>query len=292
VLAYLSVEEYEAEIAAKEAMAATPPPETIIDPLTGKEVPAETEIAQVEVQTQAQSRYQPVYEYRREKLWGYKDENGKIIIPAQYKAAYTFSDNGLAAVVGYNGALKFIDTSGRTVIDPYGNILYLAEFDNRRSYDGYYPADTRLPENLGMYYFDHGLVRVRRQIKDYYFKQRVAIDRDYLIDAAGKYFDIPENYNLVAYSDGVLTLEKDGYYGFYSHKGYWIAQPIYTVCKPFIQGLGVIGHKNGKCGMIDTDGNVVIPMVFDYISQPSSGVIAAYSKLDGWTEFIIMAKAE
>lgn len=292
VLAYLSVEEYEAEIAAKEAMAATPPPETIIDPLTGKEVPAETEIAQVEVQTQAQSRYQPVYEYRREKLWGYKDENGKIIIPAQYKAAYTFSDNGLAAVVGYNGALKFIDTSGRTVIDPYGNILYLAEFDNRRSYDGYYPADTRLPENLGMYYFDHGLVRVRRQIKDYYFKQRVAIDRDYLIDAAGKYFDIPENYNLVAYSDGVLTLEKDGYYGFYSHKGYWIAQPIYTVCKPFIQGLGVIGNKNGKCGMIDTDGNVVIPMVFDYISQPSSGVIAAYSKLDGWTEFIIMAKAE
>ncbi len=308
VLANLSVEEFEEEQAAKEAMAKSaetaPPPETQppapqIDPLTGKPVeqPETTSVTEAEIVPEATAAVKPVsanapvFEYRREKLWGFKDEAGSVAITAQYKAAYAFSDNGLAAVVGYNGELKFIDTAGRTVINPYGNILYLAEFDNRRTYDGYYPADTRLPENLGMYYFDHGLVRVRRQLKDYYFKHRVALDKDYLIDRNGVYFDIPENYNLIAYSDGVLTLERDGYYGYYSHRGYWIAQPIYTVCKPFVQGLGVIGFKNGRCGMIDTEGNIVIPFAFDYISQPSDGVIAAYSKLGGWTEFITMEKA-
>ena len=306
-LAFLSIDEYETEVAAKQAMAKaaaeTKPPETkppapIFDPLTGKQITVETTappVTQPETTAAPQAASQPeiviVYEYRREKFWGYKDANGKVVIPAQYKAVYGFSENGLCAVVGYNGELKFIDATGRTVIDPYGKMNYLTEFDNRRSYDGYYPADTRLAENLGMYYFDHGLVRVRRQIKDFYFKKRIAIDRDYLIDKNGAYFDIPENYNLVAYSDGVLTLEKDGYYGFYSYKGYWIAQPIYTECKPFVQGLGVIGFKNGKCGMIDTEGNIVIPMSFEYISQPSCGVIAAYSKLGGWTEFITMSKA-
>jgi hypothetical protein len=296
---------------AKQVMAEKPPAETsapetkpadttpLIDPLTGKPVPQQTAepepVTEAEIipETEAQTEpveNPPVFEYRREKLWGFKDEKGRVAIDAQYKAVYTFSDNGLAAVVGYNGELKFIDTSGITIINPYGKILYLPEFDNRRSYDGFYPADTKLPENLGMYYFDHGLVRVRRQIKDNYFRKRVAIDRDYLIDKNGAYFDIPENYRLVAYSDGVLTLEKDGYYGYYSYRGYWIAQPIYTVCKPFVQGLGVIGFTGGKCAMIDTEGNVVIPFVFDYISQPSAGVIAAYSKHGGWTEFVTMAK--
>lgn len=306
VLANLTVEEYEQEQAAKEAMAKaaeTKPPVTqpaapIIDPLTGKPVavqPTTPPVTEAEIMPETTAEIpsgenEPVYEYRRETLWGFKDDKDNVVITAQYKAVYTFSENGLAAVVGYNGELRFIDTTGRTVINPYGNILYLAEFDNRRSYDGFYPADTKLPENLGMYYFDHGLVRVRRQIKDYYFKKRVAIDRDYLIDRNGVYFAIPENYNLIAYSDGVLTLEKDGYYGYYSHRGYWIAQPVYTVCKPFVQGLGVIGYKDGKCAMIDTSGNIVIPFVFDYISQPSDGVIAAYSKTHGWTEFITMAR--
>lgn len=273
----------------------TQPP---VDPLTGKPVIAPVTDAAIteaeitpELQTEAETEENPpVYEYRTEKLWGFKDENGKVVIDAQYKAVYTFSDNGLAAVVSYRGELLFIDKRNNTVINPYGRIVYLAERDNRQSYDGYYPADTKLVENLGMYYFDHGLVRVRRQLKDNYFKKRVATDSDYVIDKNGAYFDIPENYTLVAYSDGVLTLEKDGLYGYYSYKGNWIAQPIYTVCKPFVQGLGVIGFTGGMCAMIDTEGSIVIPFVFDYISQPSDGVVLAYSKSGGWTELITAGK--
>ncbi len=261
----------------------------IVDPLTGKQGKTDTGGAGTEPPVDPKERL-PVYEYRKEKLWGFKDENGKIVVDAQYKAVYTFSDNGLAAVVSYNGNLLFINEQGKTVIDPYGKIVYLAERDNRQSFDGYYPADTKLPENLGMYYFDHGLVRVRRKLMDNYFKKRTATDSDYLIDKNGTHFHIPENYRLIAYSDGVLTLEKNGLYGYYSYKGYWIAQPIYTVCKPFVGGLGVIGFAGGASAMIDTSGNIVIPFVFDYISQPSGGVVMAYSKTGGWKEFIILGK--
>ncbi|MBQ1934601.1 MAG: WG repeat-containing protein, partial [Clostridia bacterium] len=91
--------------------------------------------------------------------------------------------------------------------------------------------------------------------------------------------------------DGVLLLERDGLYGYYSIEGRWIAQPIFTFARPFAEGLGVIGFANGIKGVIDTEGNVVIPFEYEEISQVSTGIIAAYSETIGnWQFFGKVAK--
>ena len=75
------------------------------------------------------------------------------------------------------------------------------------------------------------------------------------------------------------------------YTGAWIAQPIYDFAQPFYEGLAVVGFGEGDRLMIDTEGNIVIPMgAYDYISNASSGVIAAWRDGHGWDILHKMAK--
>jgi len=102
----------------------------------------------------------------------------------------------------------------------------------------------------------------------------------------GNVFESPAGYTLAGYADGILLLERQGKYGYYHKDGYWLAQPIYTYAQPFMEGLGVIGFAGGKVGAIDVAGNVVIPFTYEYISAPSSGLMAVFSKKDGWSVLV------
>ncbi len=51
-------------------------------------------------------------------LYGFKDKSGRIKIEAQYPAAQKFNAHGIAAVAGKQG-WKYIDTSGREILQPY-----------------------------------------------------------------------------------------------------------------------------------------------------------------------------
>ncbi|MFA6949047.1 MAG: WG repeat-containing protein [Eubacteriales bacterium] len=224
------------------------------------------------------------------RLWGYMNKNGSVIIEAQYYYAGDFNENGLAVVADRDRNMKIIDTRGSTVLDPYGTVLYLAELNRRPMIDSFRLPDTFGAENLGMFRFDGGYMRVRRALIDYYDHSNIASSEDILIDASGARFDIPGGYKLIYYSDSVLILEKDGRYGAYSTKGRWIAQPIYTYASFFSEGLCAIGFDGGKKGVIDTDGNIVLPFAFDYITDCSGGVIAAYENANGWSIYNKMAK--
>jgi len=128
-------------------------------------------------------------------------------------------------------------------------------------------------------------VRVRRHLIDYYHRTKTADDMDLLLYENGEEFPLPGGYTLVGYADGAALLEKDGLYGFLDRTGYWIAQPIYTVASPFSEGLAVIGFEGGRQGMIDTEGNVILPFVYDYVSPCSSGVVVTVEKDHGWQIF-------
>ena len=52
----------------------------------------------------------------------------------------------------------------------------------------------------------------------------------------------------------------------------------------------VVGKENGKKGLVDTAGNWILPQVFDYISLPSSGMVAVYDKTVGWQVLRMMSK--
>ncbi len=194
---------------------------------------------------------------------------------------FNFS-GGFGAAVDELGRYMLIRTSG------YAGITGIKTYFNE---NGQYVTSSltepllKGAEGLGHYYFDSGLIRVRQIDKDASknYATKVTGDYDYLIFADGTKFNTPSGFSLVSYSEGILLLEKNGLYGYYHKDGYWIAQPIYSYARPFSEGLGVIGFRGSKKGVVDKSGNVVIPFAYEQISDISSGVITAYRELDGWT---------
>ena len=226
--------------------------------------------------------------------FNYRNQWGGNLTNYDFTSAYAFSE-GLAAVTTRDnrGGLYFITTHGyrpfvtwRTFLNEHGRYVI----------ENYLPPLTSGFESIGSYYYDEGLVRVRHQVIDYWNWEanglvRVVSDEDILLRIDGSRYDMPAGYTLEGYSNGVLTLSKDGKYGFMHARGEWIAQPIYKSAVAFVGGIGILECEDGRFGAIDTDGNIVLPFAYEYISQVSDGVIAAYR--DGaWELYRIAAQEE
>jgi len=233
-------------------------------------------------------------------LWGYKDGAGNIVIPASFVAAYNFSDNGLAMTVyRKSGRMIVIDAAGNQVINLGADnciYFYMSQYNVR---DWFMPPATNGIEAIGMYYFDHGFTRVRRCIVENQSTLTspnnpvVLADNQALLDQTGHYYSLPEGYELIGYSDGIALLTGNGSYGYYSCvANKWIAEPIYSYAQPFSGGLGVIGYAGGKVGAVDTNGNWILPMNFDYISGISEDRLTAYESSTGWMMFYLTGKPQ
>lgn len=233
-----------------------------------------------------------VEEFVRDR-WAYGYSAGWRRTGYNFAGAFDFS-GGFAAVLDADGYLNYIGENGYYAFYPRKSYYYY----DRYVTEYYLPPLTAGEESIGFYYYDHGLVRVRRQVVDWYGityidTLRVAVDEDILIDTSGKEYPIPEGYDIVSYADGVIQLTKDGKYGYMDYTGKWIAQPIYDHARPFFEGLAVAGFADGTRLMLDTEGNIVIPAgTYTHISDVSSGVIAAYSPERGWEIYHKMAKVE
>lgn len=211
----------------------------------------------------------------------------------KYRQAFSFQ-NGYAAVVGDENRQEmfFIGANGRKALSGYK--MYL-----KKDYERYVIESWRLPasygiESIGSLYFDHGWVRVRRQIIDnwaytMYNNEYVISDTEILVNEKGEDFPIPSGYTLKGYSCGMLLLEKDGRYGFMDYTGGWIAQPIYADATPFVSGLATLTTPDGRVGMIDTEGNIVLAFAYEHISQCSSGLVTTYHSESGWTVYQVLA---
>ncbi len=234
-------------------------------------------------------------------LWGYAVRDGEgnfkgMLTEYKFTSAYGFTSNRAAVIEdgAEMGAMYFIDENGRKAFE--NDIVYVNQYD-RYVEDFLLPPLTNGIESIGFYYYDKGLTRVRRLTVDYYnyavrHVAKVVEDRDILVYADGSEYAIPAGYTLKGYSEGKLILEKEGKYGIFAVEGEWIAQPIYAGATPFIGGLSVLKTDDGRYGMIDTEGNIVLPFTYDYLSQNSSGLIAAYREENGWTIFKVMSSAD
>ena len=225
-----------------------------------------------------------------ERRWAFDRQN--YALSDEYKAApdekklsdyfkyyhlYNFSE-GLCATVDRNSRITFRNTQGNAIVTRTGE--YFGQ-NNRKLLTGYSEPVLKGIDSVGSLYFDYGYVMVRQVDIDSQFRDKISGDYQYLVDSVGQKYQIPTGYKLLAYSDGVLLLERNGYYGYYHVDGRWIAQPIYTYARPFAEGLGVIGFSGSKKGVVDTNGNLIVPFKYDYISGISSGVFSAYNE-DGW----------
>ncbi|MGM9680444.1 MAG: WG repeat-containing protein [Eubacteriales bacterium] len=211
----------------------------------------------------------------------------------EYFRAFNFSEGYAIIESTLDNSVRIINTSGTTAFNPdtwydyhtgvVGQVMSVG--------DRYALPDTVGIESVGYQGYDNGWLRLRviTYSQNYQTRGKVVKDTDRLVDYKGNPFDIPDGYTLEGYSDGVLLLQKDGKYGYYTIDHKWIAQPIYTYATPFIQGLAVVGYTDGTVGMIDTSGNIVLPFVFTSLSTPSSGIIVGYNEAVGYRVFCISA---
>lgn len=210
-----------------------------------------------------------------------------------YFRAFNFSEGYAVVKMTLDNTVSIINDSGNIAFHPNtwynyhtGVVGQLMSVGDR-----YALPDTFGIESVGYQGYDHGWLRLRviTYSQNYQTRGKVVKDTDRLVDYKGNPFDIPDGYTLEGYSDGVLLLQKDGKYGYYTIDHKWIAQPIYTYATPFIQGLAVVGYTDGTVGMIDTSGNIVLPFVFTTLSTPSSGIIVGYNESVGYQKFYLSA---
>ena len=233
---------------------------------------------------------EPVYQETDEgTFWGFIDKNGGFVHYPQFARAYDYTTDGLAVISDPSdesgSRLCAINKSGVRMVDAVRNYIHLTDGGTATLIDGNHFPDTLGQENVGMLTFSNSLMRVRRRLINTSAGYTVYDDYTVLVDTDGRYFNTPAGYELVSYSDGVLLLEKNGYYGFMDRSGRWIAQPKYTYAQPFSEGLAVLGFASGARCMIDTKGNIVLPMAYTHISQCSNGVVVAFAEGHGWTVY-------
>lgn len=199
-------------------------------------------------------------------LFGFRTTSGIDVLAPLFREAFAFGSEGVGCVLQRYGSTEYF------IFYSYANYKTVSiNMD-------YFPPENRGEDALGYFYFDDGLVRVRR-------KNAAGGFDDLLVDSAVKPVTLPSDYELVSYTDSRILLKKADRYGFMTSRFEWISLPEYTSASPFYEGLAVVGGENGKKGVIDRDGNVVIPFVFDYISNCSDGLILAHESENGWFVF-------
>ncbi len=210
----------------------------------------------------------------------------------EYYKAYNISEKLGVVMLKTENKVRVINTKGYVQFSPRGWYSWETEVvgQGHSVGDEYTLPDTFGIESIGCAGYDSGWLRLRVVTTSHVVRNRVVSDSYRLVNKYGKAFDIPDGYSLEGYSNGVLLLEKDGKYGFYTINKEWIAQPMFTYATPFIQGLAVVGLSDGTVGMIDTDGNIVLPFVFTSLSQLSSGVIVGYCEGVGYETFYLVEK--
>lgn len=202
--------------------------------------------------------------------WGYQDQSGTLVIPAQFDKAMKFSE-GLAAVA-LGKKVGYIDTNGKLVIAP--RFVHGEPFN----------------EGLALVYTTWGM-NILGHAEGWDLFRRAAY-----IDQTGKIVIGPrlaENANsfsegLAAFQSGVASPGR-AKWGYLDKAGNWAIKPTLEIASDFSEGLAAVEVSTGrepgkkeptyKWGYIDHDGNFVIPPRF-FAATPFRDGIAPVSLWD------------
>lgn len=182
--------------------------------------------------------------------------------PVSFTRAYNYSE-GFAVATDEKGKVVILNDRGEAVFTSLSLIL----------------PDVGGKESLGFTYFQNGLLRV--VFATYDENGNVTEKREGVINTAGGEFHFPKGYRAVSYHEGIFVVTNGEKYGYYSYQGAWIADPVYADAQPFFEGIAVVKNAEGKCGLIDTRGDVILPLVFDSIENFSGGVSVLNSQATG-----------
>jgi hypothetical protein len=221
-------------------------------------------------------------------LFGFKDQSGHVVIPAQFESVGKFSGNHAPA--SKNKKWGIIDQKGAWTCEP--KFEFISRVEN-----GF--AVIRLARLFGLVQLDGAeilapkfdeivsvgakavIVKTADQFSVLDFKGKVLIDTlEYaskwsegfvavaskglagLLDEEGKWLVKPVYDAIYDFSEGMAAFDKDGKSGYFDLKGKVAIAPVYDAAYDFSEGLARV-RKNDKFGYIDQSGKLIIPCQWD-----------------------------
>lgn len=187
--------------------------------------------------------------------WGFKDENGHIVIPAKYDGITGFSE-GLSCVKSKE-KWRFIDKNDRVVLP--------GEYDEAHSFseglaavkvNGKYgfidkTGSLVIPAKYDSgFAFLEGLAAVKLNDKYGFIDKNDKIVIPFLYDKASKF------------SEGLACVKIAGKEGYIDKTGKLVIPAIYERAFIFLDGMARV-KINGKYGYIDKKGEFIIPAKYD-----------------------------
>lgn len=216
--------------------------------------------------------------FRLEHKFGYVDKTGAVAIPPQFEEAEAFKDGRALVVV--NGHYGSINRSGKFLIEPTLDRPYrfqegLAAVVTPGKGFGYMDTQGRTviePQFNYAYNFAGG--RARAQVKGGYG----------YIDKQGKVAISPsEQFKISAdFSDGRAPVRvADKGWGYLDDSGNLVIEPQFFSATAFSEGLAAVAvgdFRQHPWGFIDTSGKLVVPAQYEQVEAFSEGFAAVRLK--------------
>lgn len=163
--------------------------------------------------------------------WGYIDKDGRLVIMCQFDKVFPFYEG--RAFARQNGRWNVIDKSG-TFLKSFPKGCYIKRVFNN--------------------------VAVAWNGNDYH---QTGLVNDHGNTLIPPHYDTVKEQGMRYSESNLIGVEKDGKYGFYNIKLKKLTIPlIYDDCNYFFEGLAAV-KKNGKWGVINTSGQVVVPLLYE-----------------------------
>lgn len=200
---------------------------------------------------------QKIKPFKGKDKFGYKNEKGKIKIPAMYDKV-GFFQNGLACVT-LNNQVALINTSGKIIV-PFGTYDNISAYHDgtarvvKAGKTGFLDKTGReiIPCSFDKAdFFRNGLSVVRKNNKEGIINTEGTEIIQVIYD---KLFRMP--------ADTLVKIENEGKWGYINNKGKIFVNPEYDELDQCINGM--IRVKNeGKYGFLNDKGVLVIPCKYD-----------------------------
>lgn len=239
----------------------------------------------------------PYYPVKKDGLYGFLDDRGKVLFPLVFERAAPFSRSGLAAIK-QGGKYGFIDTDGHIAIKPgfeavgafgenglapakqggkWGFITRTGAwaiqpgFDEANSFYGSNRAEVRINKKSGYVMMNGKLVIPAIYDSAFSFGKAglAVVKKNYkwgAIDATGKVVIPLQFEDLHAFaSDGAAEAKKNGKWGLIDSRGKWLIQPTFESLGYFGGGQLTSFTQAGSWGCVNRSGEVVVPALFSSV---------------------------
>lgn len=250
------------------------------------------------------------FENQENALWGYKNENGKIVVEPKYTYAQEFN-HGYARV-SIRGKAGLLDSTGKEIIQPLkythiGNFIsekfVTVEAGKKSGMLDFTTGEEILPPvNGSIIPLNNGMIAIASDrktgllskageeiiplsFKYAYIKTLCsegligvfANNKWGYIDTTGKEV-IPFEYEIINdFSEGVASVRLNEKWGFIDKTQKTIIPFNYQSANNFSENLAAV-MLNGQWGYIDKTGQVVIPFKFDKAESFENGGATVYIK--------------